>query len=185
MEVVVCRLTRFVGGASPSIRKRMHSYVLSVTVAGIFVGRPTLRASMAQGLFQVGRGAGPQPTRARSSQKCLRPLRHSPYQGRLRRRAINQTSPKGVKAWGEGPLRPQENPQAPRHTPPEPLCPKGCQQQELKKETNTGTMYTHKKSKSTRNKNSDQAHHPCHRLFDQDGHQDSSSASLQSRPCSL
>ena len=27
--------------------------------------------------------------------------------------------------------------------------------------------------------------HPCHRLFDQDGHQDSSSASLDSRPCSL
>ena len=27
--------------------------------------------------------------------------------------------------------------------------------------------------------------HPCHRLFDQDGHQDSSSSSLMSRPCSL
>ena len=27
--------------------------------------------------------------------------------------------------------------------------------------------------------------HPCHRLFDQDGHQDSSSASLLSRPCFL
>ena len=27
--------------------------------------------------------------------------------------------------------------------------------------------------------------HPCHRLFEQDGHQDSSSASLQSRLCSL
>ena len=27
--------------------------------------------------------------------------------------------------------------------------------------------------------------HPCHRLFDQDGHQHTSSASLQSRPCSL
>ena len=27
--------------------------------------------------------------------------------------------------------------------------------------------------------------HPCHRLFGQDGHQDSSSASLESRPCSL
>ena len=27
--------------------------------------------------------------------------------------------------------------------------------------------------------------HPCHRLFDQDGHQDSSSPSLQSRLCSL
>ena len=26
--------------------------------------------------------------------------------------------------------------------------------------------------------------HPCHRLFDQDGHQDSSSPSLLSRPCS-
>ena len=27
--------------------------------------------------------------------------------------------------------------------------------------------------------------YPCHRLFDQDGHQDSYSASLKSRPCSL
>ena len=27
--------------------------------------------------------------------------------------------------------------------------------------------------------------HPCHRLFEQDGHQDSSSASLLSKPCSL
>ena len=27
--------------------------------------------------------------------------------------------------------------------------------------------------------------HPCHRLFDQGGYQNSSSASLQSRPCSL
>ena len=27
--------------------------------------------------------------------------------------------------------------------------------------------------------------HPCHRLFDQDGHQHSSSPSLESRPCSL
>ena len=27
--------------------------------------------------------------------------------------------------------------------------------------------------------------HPCHKLFEQDGHQDSSSASLESRPCSL
>ena len=27
--------------------------------------------------------------------------------------------------------------------------------------------------------------HPCHRLFDQNGHQDSSSAPLWSRPCSL
>ena len=27
--------------------------------------------------------------------------------------------------------------------------------------------------------------HPCHRLFDQDGHQGSSSPSLYSRPCSL
>ena len=27
--------------------------------------------------------------------------------------------------------------------------------------------------------------HLCHRLFDQDGHQDTSSASLQSKPCSL
>ena len=40
--------------------------------------------------------------------------------GRLRRRAMNPTSPKGVKAWGEGPLRPKEIIQLPRHTRPDP-----------------------------------------------------------------
>ena len=32
-----------------------------------------------------------------------------PLLGRLRRRAINPTLPKEVKAWGEGPLRPKDN----------------------------------------------------------------------------
>ena len=30
-----------------------------------------------------------------------------PFSGRLRRRAINPTPPKRVKAWGDGPLRPE------------------------------------------------------------------------------
>ena len=30
-----------------------------------------------------------------------------PFSGRLRRRAINPTPPKKVKAWGDGPLRPE------------------------------------------------------------------------------
>ena len=30
-----------------------------------------------------------------------------PFSGRLRRRAINLTPPKRVKAWGDGPLRPE------------------------------------------------------------------------------
>ena len=42
-------------------------------------------------------------TRPGVSQKSLRPHRHSPYYGRLRRRAINPTLPKEVKTWGEGP----------------------------------------------------------------------------------
>ncbi len=42
------------------------------------------------------------------SQKCLRPRWHSPYYRRLRRRAMNATSQKGVKAWGDGSLRPKE-----------------------------------------------------------------------------
>ena len=33
---------------------------------------------------------------------------------------LNPTSPKGVKAWGEGPLRPKEIIQLPRHTRPDP-----------------------------------------------------------------
>ena len=58
--------------------------------------------------FTVGAGAGLEPTRVWQSQKCLRPRRHSPKEGRLRRLAINLTPPKRVKDWGDGPLRLEE-----------------------------------------------------------------------------
>ena len=57
-------------------------------------------------VFKVGPVAGPKPTRVRQGQKYLRPFRHSPFLGCLRRQAIKP--PKGVKAWEDGPLRPEE-----------------------------------------------------------------------------
>ena len=41
-----------------------------------------------------------------------------PFSGRLRRRAINPTPPKRVKAWGEGPLRPEVMYPVVEHTRP-------------------------------------------------------------------
>ena len=59
-------------------------------------------------LFRWVRAQGRSSHAPGISKKYLRPRRHSPYKGRLRRRAINPTSPKRVKAWGEGPLRLKE-----------------------------------------------------------------------------
>ena len=58
--------------------------------------------------FGWDRAQGRSPHAPGVCQKCLRPRRHSPCYGRLRRRAINPTLPKEVKAWGKGPLRPKE-----------------------------------------------------------------------------
>ena len=41
-----------------------------------------------------------------------------PFSGRLRRRAINPTPPKRVKAWGDGPLRPEVMYPVVEHTQP-------------------------------------------------------------------
>ena len=54
---------------------------------------------------KVGPVAGPKPN-ATGSSKMPRTPSAFPFSGRLRRRAINPTSPKRVKAWGDGPLRP-------------------------------------------------------------------------------
>ena len=61
--------------------------------------------SMAQDLFKVGPGAGPQPTCAWHFEKYLGPRQHSPKEGHLRRQANNLTSPKRVKAWGDSPTK--------------------------------------------------------------------------------
>ena len=79
-----------------------------IQVLTVFVARPTERASMAQGLFYGGSGcravAHAHPA---GSKNALGPV-GIPLLGRLRRRAINSTLPKEVKAWGEGPLRPKD-----------------------------------------------------------------------------
>ena len=84
--------------------------------------------------FLGGSGAGPKSTCGRRFQKCLGPRRHSPKKGRLRRQAINLTTPRRVKAWGDGPLRLEDvsqgtpwptdrPPPQPEHTRPDPCLP--------------------------------------------------------------
>ena len=46
---------------------------------------------------------------AKHFQKFRGLRRYSPKEGRLRCQAINLTSQKRVKAWGDGPLRPEES----------------------------------------------------------------------------
>ena len=59
--------------------------------------RPFLRWVLSQGRSPT-REAVPKMPRTPSA---------FPFSGRLRRRAINPTPPKRVKAWGDGPLRPE------------------------------------------------------------------------------
>ena len=69
----------------------------------VFVDRPTQRASVAQGLFKVGPGAGAGAQTRPAFLKCLGPRRHSPKERHLRRQAINLAPPMRVKAWGKAP----------------------------------------------------------------------------------
>ena len=62
---------------------------------------------MAQGRFlRWVLSQGRSPTRE-AVPKMPRTPSAFPFSGRLRRRAINPTPPKRVKAWGDGPLRPE------------------------------------------------------------------------------
>ena len=87
-------------------RLARSSFINRPDCTAVFVARPTERASMAQGLFFGGSGcravAHAHPA---GSKNALGPV-GIPLLGRLRRRAINPTLPKEVKAWREGPLRP-------------------------------------------------------------------------------
>ena len=64
--------------------------------------RPTNARIWHKAVFKVGLFAGPKPTRVRQGQKYLRTRRHSPLWGAS---GARQYPPKGVKAWGDGPLR--------------------------------------------------------------------------------
>ena len=74
--------------------------------------------SMTQGFFLSGFKR--RATAHTHFKKYLGPRRHSPKEMRLRRQALNLTSPMRVKASEDDPLRPEGNP-VPRHTRPE-LC---------------------------------------------------------------
>ena len=72
---------------------------LSSLLAGcslLFIIHPTNARMWHKAVFKVGPVAGPKPTRVWQGQKYLRPRRHSPYYGRLRRQVV--TPPKGIKA---------------------------------------------------------------------------------------
>ena len=80
---------------------------------GVFVACPTLWASVAQGLFFGGSGCrAVAHTRPAFPKNAYGPVGIPLIKGRLRHRTINPTSPKGVKALGEGPLGLKE---IPRH----------------------------------------------------------------------
>ena len=72
----------------------------------LFILRPTSVRIWHKAVFKVGPIAGPKPNAAGSS-KMPRTPSAFPFSGRLRRRAINLTPQKRVKAWGDGPLRPE------------------------------------------------------------------------------
>ena len=80
--------------------------------------RPTNARIWHKAVFKVGRVAGPKPTRVRQGQKYLRPRRHS-LLGAPQAPGNKPNPPKGVKAWGYGPLRPEEISSAEAH-PAEP-----------------------------------------------------------------
>ena len=84
---------------SCSFRKvHLHCRYLSYAPPAYEYGtRPFLRWVLSQGRSPT-RQAVPKMPRTPSA---------FPFSGRLRRRAINPTPPKRVKAWGDGPLRPE------------------------------------------------------------------------------
>ena len=72
----------------------------------IFILCPTSVRIWHKAVFKVGPVAGPKLNATGSSKNASDPSAFL-FSGRLRRRAINPTPPKMVKAWGDGPLRPE------------------------------------------------------------------------------
>ena len=85
----------------------------------VFVIRPTTGQVSHKTFFKVGPGAGPLAYMCLAVPKIPQALLAFPKEGRLKQQAINLTPPKRVKAWGDGPLRPEGSPVV-RHTQPEP-----------------------------------------------------------------
>ena len=86
-------------------------------VRAVFIPRPTNVRIWHKAVFKVGPVAGPKPNAIGSSKNASAPLAF-PFSGRFRRRAINPTPPKRVKAWGDGPLRPEVMYPVVEHTRP-------------------------------------------------------------------
>ena len=78
-------------------KKKTSRYLSYAPPAYEYGTRPFLRWVLSQGRSPT-RYAVPKMPRTPSA---------FPFSGRLRRRAINPTPPKRVKAWGDGPLRPE------------------------------------------------------------------------------
>ena len=75
----------------------------------VFDARPTLRACMAQSLFWVGTGRRAVAHTARSLPKMPTAPSAFPLLGAPQAPGNEPNPPrKGIKAWGEGPLRPKE-----------------------------------------------------------------------------
>ena len=107
--------------------------MIHILYSVLFIIHPTNARIWHKAVFKVGPVAEPKPTRIRQGQKYLQLRQHSPFLGCLRRQAINLTLLKGVKAWGDGPLRPEELSSAEAH-------PAECPEIKLPTECNPTTV---------------------------------------------
>ena len=86
---------------------------------GVFVDRPTLRASMAQGLFLGGTGRRAVAHTRPEFPKMPTAPSAFPLLGAPQAPGDKPNLPEGSKSLGGRPPEAVGNPQAPRHTPPE------------------------------------------------------------------
>ena len=96
------------------------NFLHSGTYSSVFIIRPTNERMWLKAIFKVGLVAGLKTTHVRQGQKYLRPRRHSPYKGHLKRQAIHPNPPKWVKAWRDSPLRLEELSSAKEHQAEQP-----------------------------------------------------------------
>ena len=90
-----------------------------IKVSMLFVHRPTNRTSMAQGHFKGGSRHRAETHTRRAFPKLPRTPSAFPLKGAPQALGDKPNPPKRVKAWEDGPLRPEVHPVT-RHTRPEP-----------------------------------------------------------------
>ena len=111
---------RSVPAASTAGRNATQQLEKHSVITAVFVARPTQRASMAQGLFYGGSGRMAVAHTRPAFPKMPTAPSALPLLGAPQAPGDEPNLPEGSKSLGEGPLRPKEIIQLPRHTRPDP-----------------------------------------------------------------